>query len=332
MSPSSGPATGGNTAQVRGTGFQGVTAVRFGGQASPDFDVTSSTRISAVVPAGTGTVRVTVTTQRGTSTQNVTYRYVTADLPTLTSVQPTRGPVAGGNAVTLTGTGLGGATAVLFGTVPATSFTVQSGTRIVAVAPPGLPGPVEITVTTADGTTDPGVLYFYAAEPVLTALSPPSGPVAGGTTVTLTGTGLLGTTAVTFGSSPATSFAVVSDTQVTAVAPPRAAGTVPVTVTTPSGTSNGLAYVYVSAPQLTAISPASGPLVGGTVVTLTGSGLTGVTTVLFGAVPAAFTVLSDTHLTAVVPPGPAGPVAVTVVASGGTSPSVTFTRVPPPEI
>lgn len=78
--------------------------------------------------------------------------------------------------------------------------------------------------------------------PVVTAISPASGPPAGGTSVTLTGSGLTGATGVTFGTASAT-FTVVSDTQITATSPPQSAGTVPVTVTTPSGNATAQ-FVY----------------------------------------------------------------------------------------
>ncbi|WP_309241314.1 IPT/TIG domain-containing protein, partial [Nocardia sp. BSTN01] len=67
----------------------------------------------------------------------------------------------------------------------------------------------------------------------------------------LTGTGLTGATGVSFGATPASSFTVDSDTQITAVAPAGAAGTVSVTVATVGGTSNGVSYTYVAVPTLT---------------------------------------------------------------------------------
>jgi hypothetical protein len=73
--------------------------------------------------------------------------------------------------------------------------------------------------------------------PVVTAISPRSGGVAGGTTVTVTGTGFTSATSVQFGGNDASSMTLVSDTQITATSPPGAAGTVDVTVMTPAGTS-----------------------------------------------------------------------------------------------
>jgi IPT/TIG domain len=71
----------------------------------------------------------------------------------------------------------------------------------------------------------------------VTKLTPNKGPAAGGTSVTVTGTGFTGATAVDFGSTSATGFEVTSPTSLTAIAPPGSVGTVDLTVTTPNGTS-----------------------------------------------------------------------------------------------
>ena len=73
--------------------------------------------------------------------------------------------------------------------------------------------------------------------PVVTGISPTSAALAGGTIVTITGTGFTGATKVDFGAVAATSFTVVSDTEITAVSPAQAVGTHDVLVTTPGGTS-----------------------------------------------------------------------------------------------
>ena len=75
-------------------------------------------------------------------------------------------------------------------------------------------------------------------RPTVTNVSPNTGPSAGGTTVTITGTGFSsGLTSVKFGATPAASFSVVNDTTVTAVSPAQTVSTVDVTVTTANGTS-----------------------------------------------------------------------------------------------
>jgi hypothetical protein len=74
--------------------------------------------------------------------------------PAITAIEPDFGPVAGGTSVTITGTDLNAASAVKFGDVPAASFTVESETKITAVAPPSkVVGPVDVTATTLAGTS-----------------------------------------------------------------------------------------------------------------------------------------------------------------------------------
>ncbi|WP_199830791.1 IPT/TIG domain-containing protein, partial [Streptomyces sp. MMG1533] len=136
------------------------------------------------------------------------------------------------------------------------------------------------------------------AAPVVSSVSPNQGSAAGGTTVTVTGTSFVGTTAVRFGSKAATSFTVNSNTQITAISP-SGTGTVNVTVTTSQGTSTQLAtftYVTTPAPSLSGLSPTQGPLSGGITVTLTGTNLSGATAVGFDGVAAtSFTVNSATQ-------------------------------------
>ena len=91
----------------------------------------------------------------------------------------------------------------MFGSTTATTYTVNNGTSITATSPAGSAGTVDITVTTPGGTsgTSSADYYTYAAVPTVTGISPASDPVAGGTSVTITGTGYTGVTAVKFGST-----------------------------------------------------------------------------------------------------------------------------------
>ncbi|MFC9234774.1 IPT/TIG domain-containing protein [Streptomyces decoyicus] len=327
--PSSGPAAGGTTVTLTGTGLATAGAVRFGATPAASFTVVSDTHITAVAPAGTGTVPVTVTTPGGTS-NGISYTYSGA--PALSGVTPNQGPTSGGNTVTLTGAGLTGATAVTFGATPATSFTVVSPTQITAVVPAGAPGSVTITVTTPGGSSALPSSYFYVNAPVLTGVAPLSGPLSGGNTVTLIGVHLLEATAVRFGTTAASAFSVISDTQITAVVPAGAAGLADVTVTTAGGTSNAVPYTYLPAPVVTTLIPAQGPTSGGITFTLTGTNLAQATTVLVGAALAGFTVVSDSNIVVDAPPGAAGTVNVTVTTPGGTSAPKTYTRVGSPGI
>ncbi|MCI0461006.1 MAG: IPT/TIG domain-containing protein [Gemmataceae bacterium] len=105
-------------------------------------------------------------------------------------------------------------------------------------APAGSAGTVHVTVVNAGGTstTSPADQFTYVAAPAVTGLSPSTGPTAGGTSVTISGSNFTGATAVYFSSFPA-SFTVNSDSSITAISPGYTAGTVHVTVVTAGGTS-----------------------------------------------------------------------------------------------
>jgi energy-converting hydrogenase Eha subunit A len=161
--------------------------------------------------------------------------------------------------------------------------------------------------------------------PAVTSVSPASGPTTGGTSVTITGSGFAAATGVQFG-TVAAKFSAISDTSITATSPAGQVGAVDVTVAGPGGTSattsaDQFTYTPPPAPAVTGVSPASGPSTGGTSVTVTGTNLTGATTVDFGTGNAAtFSVSNDTTIVATAPAtGSLGPVDVTVTAPGGTS-------------
>ena len=177
---------------------------------------------------------------------------------------------------------------------------------------------MNVVVTGPTGTSSQTVPFTYvnAPAPIVSTLTPNSGPVAGGTT-TITGSGFTGTTQVRFGSLTS-AFTVNSDNQVSATAP-AGSGTVPVTVTTPGGTSTGNApYSYLPAPAITSLHPSEGMPSGGDSVTITGTGFTHATDVRFGTSPGLFSIVSDTQIVARAPAG-AGTVIVTVTSPGGFS-------------
>jgi len=186
LSPNAGPLGGGTTVVITGTNFTGATGVTFGGVSALSYSVVSDTQISALSPSGAGTVDVRVTTAGGTSAISAADQFTYMPAPTVTSVSPTAGPLAGGASVTITGTNLSGASGVTFGGVAATAVTVVSATQITATTPAHAAGSVDVAVTTAGGTGTGTGLYAYVAAPTLASVSPTSGPTTGGTSVTLT--------------------------------------------------------------------------------------------------------------------------------------------------
>ncbi|MGC1434405.1 MAG: choice-of-anchor tandem repeat GloVer-containing protein [Terriglobales bacterium] len=134
----------GKTIEILGQGFTGATKVSFHGVAAT-FAVVSDTYLTAVVPAGATTGFVTVTTPGGILTSNKIFRVT----PQILSFKPTSGTV--GTIVTITGVSLTQTSKVTFGGVKATSFTVNSDTRVTATVPTGaVTG--HIAITTPGGT------------------------------------------------------------------------------------------------------------------------------------------------------------------------------------
>ncbi|MBS0590235.1 MAG: IPT/TIG domain-containing protein, partial [Proteobacteria bacterium] len=325
VAPTVGPTSGGTTVIITGTNLSGASAVKFGGTNAAAYTVNSATQITATSPAGAaGTVDVTVTTVGGTSATSSADQYTYTPAPAVTAINPTSGPTAGNTTVIITGSNFSGASAVKFGGTNATTYTVNSATQITATSPASAAGTVDITVTTVGGTSATGApdQFTYVAPPTVTGIAPTAGPLAGGTSVTITGTNLTGASAVKFGATPAGSFTLVSATQIMATAP-AGTGVVDVTVTTVGGTSATGApdqFTYVPLPTVTAINPTVGPTSGGTTVIITGTNLSGASAVTFGGNNAAsYTVNSATQITAISPAGAAGTVNITVTTMGGTS-------------
>jgi len=345
ISPATGGTGGGTKVILSGTGLGGATGVTFGG-APGKILLDTATQITVVSPAGKGLVNIIVMTPNGSSAVTTVghfmYRSSTSPRlpqPAVTGISPNSGSTAGGTEVTISGTNLNSATEVSFGGA-AGMIVSDSGTQITAISPAGTAGTVNVTVTTMGGTsatTAVGRFSYHVVQhgtprPALRGISASSGPAAGGSKVTLTGTNLSGATSVSFGSTGAS---IISDTstQIT-VTSPAGNGTVNVMVTTAGGTSNGVQFTYtVPAPTLKGISPKSGSTAGGTQVTLTGTNLSGATSVSFGAAAGKISSDSGTQITVTSPAGTAGKVNVTVTTPGGTSNAVQFTyTVPAPTI
>ena len=331
ITPASGPTIGGIPVTIVGTNFVsgGSFGVTIGGAAATSVVWVDSSHITAVTPAGTaGAQNVVIINDDGQAATAIgAYTYVSP--PTFTSITPVSGPTVGGTNVTIVGTNFvsGGSLGVTIDGVAATGVVWVDATHITAVTPAGTAGAKNVVITNNDGQTATGSNAFtYYGVPTVTLVSPASGPAAGGTSVTITGTGFTSAATVSFGGTPGTGVTFVSDTQITVTSPAKAAGgTVDVRVTTVSGTSAISAndrFTYTGvAPTVTLVSPASGSRLGGTSVTITGTGFTSAAaTVAFGATAGTgVTFVSDTSITVTSPAHAAGLVDVRVTTPGGTS-------------
>ncbi len=186
-----------------------------------------------------------------TSHRNTTYLWGAANegCPFVSGLSASEGPPAGGNEVTVEGSGFTGASAVHFGSASA-SFTVQSPTRIAAIAPPGSETE-DVRVTTAAGTsvTSWPDRYTWTATPVITKLEPIGGTEESlhSRSVTIVGSHLGNVTSVTFGAVSGKLTRIESAHEITVNAPPGS-GTVELVVTNASG-SAGTMFTYEQRPE-----------------------------------------------------------------------------------
>ncbi len=211
--------------------------VSFGSTQVTSYISWSDTQIQCTVPSGaSGALQVTVTHDGGTS-NGLDFSVV----PNITGLSAGSGTV--GSSLTVSGTAFGatqGSSYVSFGSVQATGYTSWADGQIVLTVPAGAAGALQVTVTTAGGTSS-GVAY--SVIPHLDSLNPSSGFVT--TEVTIGGTAFgatRGSSYVSFGSTQATTYTLWSDTQVKALVPVAAPGNVTVTLATTGGISNGLTF------------------------------------------------------------------------------------------
>jgi hypothetical protein len=181
----------------------------------------------------------------------------------------------------------------------------------------------------------------YVSGPSLSTNSPVLATTNGGTIVTLTGTDLATTTQVNVGSTTV-SFFVISNTAVRFVTAATSAGIVDVGVVTVGGVdtlSNAIEFTTSAlVPVVSSITPATGPIAGGTTVTITGQFFSGsysdsVSAAINGVSGSSPVLIDDSTLTFVTPAGSAGAFVLTVVTGGGlgTLPAAfTYTAPPPP--
>lgn len=335
--PPRGATAGGTAVLLEGTGFlRGVagsgtqakplTTLRIGGNQVQDFQIIDDETIEFRTPPGAvGAASVSMQNTNGNFVCNNCFTYF--EELSVTGFTPREGPLAGGNELTLTGTGFTNDTQVNFGAFSSPRVTFVSATELKVIAPrSSVAGPVDLVVYNKNGVSNQRRAYTYQPRLVVNAVSPVAGPITGATTVTLTGSGFTGATAVTFGANAGTALTVVSDTQLTVVTPAAASGAVDVTVTTPAGTwvvKRGFSY-FDPAGGFAAFALAPRLLRTADSVTLTGQALDqGALAVTIGGVVA--TVGARTFSTAevTVPARGASPRVADVVVTGTSTVTLT---------
>lgn len=242
VAPGSGATYGGTAITITGTDFYPNASVTVGGAACTSIVVVSPTSITCTTPAGSvGAVNVVVTnTDTGTATDAGGFTYTVSN-PTITDVAPDSGSTYGGTAITITGTDFYAGATVTVGGAACTSVVVVSATSITCTTPAGAAGAANVVVTNTDSqaVTATGGFTYVTSAPSITTVSPASGPRAGGTTITITGTDFYPGATVSVGGAACTDVTVVSATEITCKTPAGVAGAVSVVVTnTDSGTAS----------------------------------------------------------------------------------------------
>ncbi|MBS1150526.1 MAG: hypothetical protein H6Q89_2224, partial [Myxococcaceae bacterium] len=243
--PPRGGAAGGTNVLLQGSGFirdfsgtgsqaKKVTTLKFGSNSVIDYQIIDDETLELRSPPGlAGPAHVVMTNPLGTFTCNSCFTYF--DELVVNGITPKEGTIAGGNEVTLDGQGFTPDVEVLFGVFSSPKVTFVSSKQLKVIVPRGqVADLVDLTVYNKNGVANARRVYRYFDELRITGVAPLTGPLAGGTAVTLTGTGFSDATSLKFGTVDATSFTVVSDTQVTAVSPAASApGAVDLVLVTP---------------------------------------------------------------------------------------------------
>ena len=264
----------------------------------------------------------------------------TTDPPAVSSISPTFGPQGQATTVVITGTGFTSESTVTVDGTAVTSTLVDPDSLSVEV--PGIFAPGALSVVVTDTAPSEPSVFTVIGAPTVTEISPGSGPLAGGTEITVTGTGFkFGDTSfvteVTVGGVAATGVTVISEEELTATVPEGAeAGVAPMVVTVDVGgtefeSSQDVGFEYLApeplislfsapGPDVDSISPSAGSAAGGMSIEIVGSGFGGsvsAVAVKIGDAVANVIRVTDTKIIAVAPENqPSGSKNVTVTVDG----------------
>ncbi len=203
--PAVGPLKGGGTVALLATGLGAgeVTTVRFGGVAATGVVVdVGANVVRAVVPAGNAMGTVSVEVRQTVTSSSLPAPYEYADVMVVSGINPISGSEAGGEVVTLFGSGFDGADVpfVHFGGLPAQDTHVASDNQLVVVAPPCSPGRVDVVIERGEQVTRLAGGWFCRASAIrLLAVDPVNVAQSGGALVRVIGTGLPDDASITFG-------------------------------------------------------------------------------------------------------------------------------------
>ena len=257
INPIAGPTSGGTILSIRGANFVAGTTVTIDDLPATDITFVSSAEITAKTPAHTAAfVDVVITNPSGEFTRIAPgFSYIVP--PTITSVEPTEGPVKGGMPLTIKGTNFDEAATVTIDAQEAVDVTFISSTEITAITPPCLlallpscPCSVNLTVTNIDGQSDSISFTYIVPPPAIMSVSPSLVSTAGGTLITIKGNSFIEGIAVTINGNLVNDVTFISDEEIQAQTPANSAGAANLAVSNPDGKSGNLAeaITYIDKP------------------------------------------------------------------------------------
>ncbi|MDR0268707.1 IPT/TIG domain-containing protein [Paenibacillus sp.] len=263
---------GGEQVVINGQNFKPDPKVTFEGVAAQSVQYVSPEQLIVKTPAGAqGTVTVTVTNVDGQSA-TANYKYIAN--PTITSITPSFGPVAGGTKVVINGDYYLPGAVVKFGDQVGTIVSTTAKQIIVNTPPSTTAQTVDVTITNPDDTTvTEKQAYSYLVGPEVTSVTPNSGLILGNESIKINGSHFIDGAKVYFNNTLISST-FVSDTELSATTPSWAkAESVKVKVINPDGQEAALdsGYKYVNPkPVINSISPSQGLVSGDLVVDIKG--------------------------------------------------------------
>ena len=323
ITPRTIPTEGGVQIVLRGSNFDPSTAVSIDGQSARRVRRIDAETLRIIAPSGQpgpADLRITTPDQSRVFEEALTYR---APL-TIDSIAPASGPTVGGQEVTLEATGLDPDARVELDGQQARTLSLKPARGTMRVETPAhAGGAVNVTLRSDGEATRLEDAYYYREDQTskIASVRPDHGPTSGGTKVVLTGYGFQASNAsIQFGDETA---AIVDATETRAVVEtPRVSDSGAVDVSLQHGNREVDAvpegFEYRTSIRIDEVTPSTGPVEGGTKVTLEGEGLADIDRVLFDGLPASFEPSpSDASMLEVTTPAhTAGSVDVEVVRNG----------------
>jgi hypothetical protein len=171
----------------------------------------------------------------------------------INAIEPSVGPNAGNNIITLCGNGFSFVKLIIFGKITITTFNIIDNEHITFRAPPLTSDRILCVAVSGEKFISNQVSYTYVAPPIISLITPNAGPIAGNNVITITGVHLASTQSVQFGITETTNFYMLNDTTINVIVPSfnvdtKSVTDVNISVKTSSGNSNMLIYIYLLPP------------------------------------------------------------------------------------